>query len=258
MSAGSSIIDTMKHKGKPEAVWEGGLLLDALEKVLGYVFKDRALLRTALTVPSYRSAHETADVQDNQRLEFLGDAVFGLLSAQQVYHLYAGDDEGGLTVRRSHLANGRALARLAREIGLGRYLRMGKGDEAAGGRDKERSLTDAMEALFGAAWCDGGLASAQTVYDTLMGAYPGTPFDPWSENPKGRLQELCQYHAWSDSPVYDLVEASGPDHAPEYTVAARVHGGYEARGQGRTKRAAESVAADALLRVLTEAGWTRE
>ena len=235
------------------AVSENDDLLGRLEKTIGYVFNGRGLLETALTSPSYRAEHATQVSGDNQRLEFLGDAVFGLLSAQDLFRRYPEDDEGGLTVRRSHLANGRALARLARKIGLGQYLRLGKGDEAEGARDRDRWLTDAMEAVFGAAWCDGGLDAAQSIYDAVMGEFADAPLDRWTENPKGNLQELAQRHAWPDSPAYELIGASGPDHAPEYTVAARVHGGYEAQGTGRTKRAAEVAAATALLRMLNDA-----
>jgi len=230
--------------------------LRILERAIGYTFNNRLLLETALTNPSYRSDHATKSVEDNQRLEFLGDAVFGLLTAQEVYERYADENEGGLTVRRSHLASGRALAELARRVGLGQYLRMGKGDEASGGRDKDKSLTDAMEAIFGAAWCDGGLKAVKTVYATLMAEHADAPLDVWAENPKGKLQELAQRNAWPDSPAYELVEAAGPCHAPSYTVRARVHGGCEATGIGKTKRAAEVAAAQALLRALHEAGLT--
>ena len=228
--------------------------LCGLETSLGYVFKNGALLEKALTNPSYRADHAAEKVEDNQRLEFLGDAVFGLLTAQLVFERYAEEDEGGLTVRRSHLASGRGLAELARRIGLGAYLRLGKGDEAAGGRDKEKSLTDAMEAVFGAAWCDGGLTAVQTIFHTLVDGQLEVPLDVWSENPKGGLQELAQRHAWPDSPVYESVDVAGPDHAPLYTVKARVAGGYEAVGEGRTKRAAETAAAKALLEQLRVAG----
>lgn len=231
-------------------------LLGRLEKTVGYVFKDRGLLEMALTSPSYRAEHQAEVVDDNQRLEFLGDAVFGLLSAQDLFRRYPEDDEGDLTVRRSRLASGRALARLARKIGMGAYLRLGKGDEAEGARDRDRWLTDAMEAVFGAAWCDGGLNAAQAVYDALMKGADDAPLDRWVENPKGNLQELAQRHAWPNSPAYELIGASGPDHAPEYTVTARVHGGYEAQGTGRTKRAAEVAAATVLLRILDEAGFS--
>jgi ribonuclease-3 len=225
--------------------------LRALEVTLGYAFKKRALLETALTNPSYRADHAGEKVMDNQRLEFLGDAVFGLLTAQQVFERYEDEDEGGLTVRRSHLASGRALAELARRIGLGQYLRLGKG-EAANGRDKDKSLTDAMEAVFGAAWCDGGYKAVKVIFAKLMSDGSEAPLDVWADNPKGRLQELAQRSAWPDSPSYELVEVSGPDHEPVYTVKAKVHGGHEALGSGRTKRAAEVAAAQALLHVLGE------
>ena len=234
-------------------------LLGRLEKTIGYAFKDRALLELAVTAPSYRAEHHATVADDNQRLEFLGDAVFGLLSAQDLFRRYPEADEGDLTVRRSRVASGRALAHLARKVGMGQYLRLGKGDEVEGARDRDRWLTDAMEAVFGAAWCDDGLDAVQAVYDTLMGdGGDAVAPDPWGGNPKGKLQELAQHHAWPDSPAYELIEASGPDHAPEYTVTARMHGGYEARGTGRTKRAAEVAAATVLLRILAEAGFTND
>ncbi len=228
--------------------------LRTLEKTLGYAFKKRALLVTALTSPSYRADQAPEKVEDNQRLEFLGDAVFGLLTAQHVFELHAEEDEGGLTVRRSLLASGRALADLARRVGLGAYLRLGKGEEAAGGRDKDRSLTDAMEAVFGAAWCDGGLKAVRAIFARLMPEQAEVVLDVWDDNPKGGLQELAQRNAWPDSPAYELVSASGPHHAPEYTVKARVAGGHESLGTGRTKRAAEVAAAKALLALLRDAG----
>jgi len=230
--------------------------LRELERTLGYGFVNRSLLETALTNPSYRSDHTAEGVKDNQRLEFLGDAVFGLLTAQEVYERFGDEDEGGLTVRRSHMASGRALAELARRIGLGSYLRLGKGDEAAGGREKDKSLTDAMEAVFGAAWCDGGLKAARKIYATLMAEHADEPLDVWAENPKGQLQELAQRKVWPDSPAYELTEVTGPSHAPQYTVRASVHGGHAATGEGKTKRAAEVAAAQALLRQLHEAGLT--
>jgi len=229
--------------------------LSAVEESIGYVFKDRTLLVTALTAPSCRADHASAKVRDNQRLEFLGDAVFGLLSAQQVFERYAEEEEGGLTIRRSRLASGKSLAALARGIGLGAYLRIGKGAEAAGARDKDRTLADAIEAVFGAVWCDGGIEAAQAVYRRLM-RQESVPLDVWAENPKGALQELAQRHAWPDSPAYEHVAATGPPHAPVYTVKVRVAGGHEALGTGQTKRAAEAVAARELLGVLRGLGYT--
>ncbi len=228
--------------------------LDALEQKLGYAFKDRVWLQTAVTAPSYRTDHPGPEVRDNQRLEFLGDAVFGLLCAQWLFARYADADEGMLTVRRSLLASGRALADMARRLGVGDWLRLGRGDAAAGGRENDNTLADAMEALFGAAWCDGGLSAAEAVFETVMAGCEDIPIDTERDNPKGKLQEVAQHYAWPDSPTYELVQTSGPQHAPEYRVAARVHGGHQAFGEGKTKRAAEKAAAAALLKVLVEKG----
>ncbi|MDX9868683.1 MAG: ribonuclease III [Kiritimatiellia bacterium] len=219
--------------------------LDAFEERLGYAFRDRTLLRTALTSPSFRADRAADAVPDNQRLEFLGDAVFGLLSAQSLYDRYMAEDEGSLTVRRSLQVNRGALAGLARRIGLGACLRVGRREEANGARDQDRMLADALEAVFGAVWRDGGWDAVWRVYRRLD---PGEPVSvPWRGNPKGALQELAQRHAWPDSPAYELIGVSGPDHEPVYTVRVRVAGGREAEGAGRTKRAAETAAAQALL-----------
>lgn len=225
--------------------------LRMLEETLGYRFKNPALLETALTAPSYRADHEPGSPEDNQRLEFLGDAVFGLLTAQHAFERHPEEEEGRLTVRRSRWASGRALAELARRIGLGAHLRLGRADEAAGGRDKDKALTDALEAVFGAAWCDGGLRAASQIFEAL--AVPDgdeAAEDIWADNPKGRLQEIAQRHAWPDSPQYEPLDVTGPCHEPLYTVRARVAGGYEATATGRTKRAAEAAAAQALLALL--------
>lgn len=221
-----------------------------LETLLGHTFADRQLLVTALTSPSFRAVPGNESVADNQRLEFLGDAVFGLLSAEHLFTRYPEENEGSMTVRRSLMASGKALASMARGIGLGKYLRMRKQDEAQGGRDNDRFLAEAMEALFGAVWRDGGLAAAQSFFDRLAEFVQQEPPDPWVGNPKGSLQELAQKHAWPDSPSYTLIECQGPDHAPEYTVRASVHEGHSAEGIGKTKREAEVAAASALLRLL--------
>lgn len=223
-----------------------------LEERLGHHFRDPALLRRALVTPSYRADHETQEPGDNQRLEFLGDAVIGLLTACHVYGAHADEGEGRLTVRRSLLASRQALADLARRARLGPHLLLGKVEERSGGRDKERLLADAMEAVFGALWCDGGLAAAQTAYTRI--AAQDSPQDLWASNPKGRLQETAQRHGWPDSPAYALDATTGPDHAPQFTVTASVHGGHQATATAATKRLAETAAARALLAILADAG----
>lgn len=227
-------------------------LLTALEEKLGYTFRDKTVLQRALTAPSYRATHGLSIHADNQRLEFLGDAVLGLLAAEHVYNKYEQHTEGVLTIQRSHLASGRALAMTARAIGLGAYMRIGLSDETTGGVDKEKLLADGMEAVFGAAWCDGGLPAVTTIFQTILRQnLEDVPANHWANNPKGYLQAICQHHAWTDSPTYQLMEVTGPDHEPMYTVRVSVVGGYEATGTGRSKRLAEADAARHLLCILS-------
>lgn len=226
----------------------------ALERRIGYTFKTRSLLAAALTCPSYRAESRDEEVADNQRLEFLGDAVIGLLTAEHMFALHAADDEGLLTLRRSRLACGRSLAERARRLGIGACLRLSRVDEGDGGRDKDRLLTDALEALFGALWLDGGLEAAQAAYRRIFEDGFEADADLHGDNPKGVLQEISQRRAWPDSPAYDLLESAGPPHAPVYTVRARVACGLEASGEGKTKRAAEAAAARELLRLIAAQG----
>ena len=227
-------------------------LLAELEDKIGYVFIDKTVLQRALTAPSYRATHGLCIQADNQRLEFLGDAVLGLLAAEHVYHKYDQHAEGMLTIQRSHLASGHALAVTARAIGLGSYMRIGLSDETTGGIDKEKLLADGMEAVFGAAWCDGGLAAVSKMFQTLLQQkLNDIPANHWANNPKGYLQAICQHHAWTDSPVYQMIEATGAAHEPVYTVRVSVKGGYESIGTGRSKRTAEADAARHLLCVLS-------
>lgn len=227
-------------------------LLVELEEKIGYTFVDKSILQCALTAPSYRATHGLCLQEDNQRLEFLGDAVLGLLAAEHVYHKYDQHAEGVLTIQRSHLASGHALAVTARAIGLGTYMRIGLSDETTGGIDKEKLLADGMEAVFGAAWCDGGLEAATQMFQTLLQQkLDDVPSNHWANNPKGYLQAICQHHAWTDSPVYQMIDSTGPDHEPLYTVRVSVKEEYEAIGTGRSIRRAEKDAARHLLGILS-------
>ncbi|MEI6647496.1 MAG: ribonuclease III [bacterium] len=230
-------------------------LLTELEEKIGYTFVDKTFLNRALTAPSYRATHGLCLQADNQRLEFLGDAVLGLLAAEHVYHKYDQHAEGVLTIQRSHLASGYALAMTARAIGLGAYMRIGISDETTGGVDKEKLLADGLEAVFGAAWCDGGLPAVSKIFQTLLQQkLEDIPSNHWANNPKGYLQAICQHHGWTDSPVYQMTDSAGAAHEPVYTVRVSVKGGYEATGTGRSKRKAEADAARHLLCVLSVQG----
>ena len=137
--------------------------MSALEDAIGWTFRDRALLETALTAPARKMDHP--EVRDNQRLEFLGDAVFGLLSAERLYRDFADEGEGLLTMRRTRLASGAAMAAAAAKIGLARELRVNCG--APHPADRSKAAADAMEALLGAVWMDGGLEAARAVFARL-------------------------------------------------------------------------------------------
>jgi ribonuclease-3 len=219
--------------------------LRELEKRVGYRFKDRSLLLAALTHPSHCFEH-AEEPRDNQRLEYLGDAVLGLLAAQHAFERHANADEGQLTVLRSQVASGKSLAEMARSIGLGAYLRMGKGEDRNGGRDRANMLADSMEAIFGAAWIDGGLRAGNKLFAKLVAPrLNALSTTDGSDNPKGELQELAQ-RKFQCAPVYERLAVEGPAHAPSYHAKVSVPG-HEAAGEGATRRAAEAAAAAQLL-----------
>ena len=222
----------------------GGVGLAQLEQRLGHVFRDKALLERALTTPACRMDHP--ELPDNQRLEFLGDAVFGLLSADAVFAAYPDEQEGPLTVRRTHLVSGAMLAKVAERMGLRDHLRRNKGASPLPPRAKP--LSDAMEAVMGAVWLDGGLSAAQTVFDHL--ALPlNAPLNEWSQNPKGALQQYAQ-GTCHVSPVYQTVASSLQP--PHFEVEVKVQN-LVARGAGGSKKAAEIAAARAALELLRTA-----
>lgn len=217
-----------------------------LEKALGYRFKTRALLANALTHPSYRFENRGIS-DDNQRLEFLGDAVLGFLTAAHLYRVMGGKNEGVLTTVRSRITSGKALAGLAKAIHLGGYLLLGKGEEASGGRERHSTLADALEAVVGAVFLDGGLRGAERVFARLfMELIDEAGDDVWKGNPKGRLQEIAQAR-WKSNPVYRLTSRDGPPHASVFSVEVLVDGKAAGRGSGATKQGAESRAALAAL-----------
>ena len=219
-----------------------------LEVRIGYTFKDRALLEMALTLPSFRMESQGAS-PDNQRLEFLGGAVLGFVSAQLLYEAYPDVDEGSLTVLRSQMASGRNLAAVARTLNMSGSLRIGRGEERQIGREREGALCDALEAVFGALWLDGGLQAVREAVIRLIGIPPPDVQGEEPENPKGVLQEYVQQHKLP-LPDYTVVEITGPTHAPVFHVRARC-AGVEAHAEGSSKRVAERSAATQLIEKLT-------
>jgi ribonuclease III len=225
---------------------------EELQKRFGYTFRDIALLKLALMHPSV--AHEQGTpMETNQRLEFLGDAVLQLVLTRELFEKFPNFDEGPLTKARAKLVNRRTLAEHGRELGLGQYLAVSRGEEMHGGRERPSALADAYEALLGAIFLDGGFEVARDVIlQRFHKAFGTLSVIPILENPKGELQEFLQATS-TEAPHYHVVSASGPDHDRLFECTVH-HAGLElARGQGKSKKAAESEAAKVALLKLKEA-----
>lgn len=222
-----------------------------LEEQIGYCFKNQELLNMALTHPSYRFESDEVDF-DNQRLEFLGDAVLGFLAAFHLYAEFTEVDEGQLTLGRSRITSGKALAEVATRIELGDYILMGKGERQSGGASRSSILADALEALIGAAYLDGEMGAAEIIFKRLIAStLEDVPEEGWKINPKGRLQEYSQ-KKFKDQPVYSLVKEDGPAHRKVFTCEARLLDGMNAKGRGRSKQQAEMDAASKLMQLINK------
>lgn len=207
------------------------------------------LLQLALTHPSV--AHETAgSLHHNQRLEFLGDSVLSLVLTQELYEKFPHLGEGPLTKARAQMVNRHTLADQARRLCLGDYLILSHGEESSGGRERPSCMADTFEALLGAVFLDGGFAAARDVtLRCFRDAFGELDKIPNLENPKGELQEIMQEQL-TQPPRYELTSVTGPDHDRSFECAV-FHGRVElGRGQGKTKKAAESAAALAALQTL--------
>lgn len=232
----------------------GAADLKDLQQSLAAPFKDEGLLRRALVHSSYLHEHLEEVGESNERLEFLGDAVLGFLVTQDLYRRSPGLPEGEMTVLRSALVSGQCLAQVARSLGLGSYLVMGAGEERSGGRERERNLAGALEAVVGALFLDQGYLRCRQVVRRLLGqelrrlAREGV-----SPDPKSQLQQALQARR-APLPRYRTVEAVGPEHARRFTVEVESGGRVLGTGAGARKALAEQEAArEALHRLRQEA-----
>lgn len=227
----------------------GASNLDELQKRLGYSFRDGDLLRLALTHPSV--AHESpGSMPHNQRLEFLGDSVLGLVLTHELYTKFAGFGEGPLTKARAQMVNRHTLADQARRVRLGEHLILSHGEETSGGRERQSSLADGFEALIGAIYLDGGFEAARGfILRSFRDAFGELTHIPNLDNPKGELQEILQ-ETTSEAPRYELTSVTGPDHDRVFECAVFHEGAELGRGKGKSKKSAESDAAAAALRTL--------
>ena len=223
--------------------------LHSLQSLLGYTFRDISLLRLAATHPSV--AHEQeGGVQHNQRLEFLGDAVLGLILTRELYDRFPDFGEGPLTKARAELVNQRSLAEQSRRLSIGEFLIMSRGEVIHGGQQRASSLADAYEAVIGAIFLDGGFdAAREFVLRCFRDAFGEFATPPNLSNPKGELQEMLQACS-SEAPRYEVTASSGPDHDRSFECAVLHEGRELGRGRGKSKRAAEGEAALAALRTL--------
>lgn len=222
-----------------------------LEKVLGYSFQNRALLVKAMTHRSYANEYHAEGMPDNERMEFLGDAVLDLVISQYLMETFPRAREGELTRIRAEVVSLPSLARLAWSLDIGSDLLLGKGEDRSGGRNKSSLLADTLEALFGAIFTDGGFESAKTVILPLFVPLLQQAATDESQDFKSRLQEFLQ-STQRELPVYKLVEAAGPAHERVYHVDVLVDSRTHGSGQGRTKKSAEQAAAQAALILLED------
>lgn len=220
---------------------------ETISRALCYAFRNDKLLTQALTHPSYALQHH---VPDNQRLEFLGDAVLEICVSRVLYARYPQMQEGQLTRRRALLVREATLAAAARRLGLGPALLLDHGEELDGGREKPSILADAMEAVLAAVYLDGGMEAAAALVDRMMGDYE--PEEEEDRDAKSRLQEFLQA-AGETVPRYQIVAEEGPPHARVFTAEVlRADGELLGRGEGVSKKRAEQQAAQQALERLTQ------
>ena len=216
------------------------------ENLLGYTFADKNLLIMALTHSTYAYEHHIDIASDNERLEFLGDGILDFVAADALFHQKKRRDEGYLSKTRALIVCEATLAAKGREMGLGDYLRLGKGEESTGGRDKASNLANAMEALFAAVYLDGGFEQAQRLIlrilaDSIETAISGDLVFDY----KSRVLELAQTKGNVHSIRFEIIEESGPVHDKRYTAAVFLDDEVFGQGTGHSKKLAEQEAAKA-------------
>ncbi len=223
-----------------------------IETRLGIVFRNRALLELALVHGSHVNESQDVRTESNERLEFLGDAVLDMVIAEALYHERPEAGEGELTATRSALVRRESLAEVARSVGLGGFLQLGRGEASSGGRHKDKNLADALEAVVAAVYLDQGYAVAREfILHHLKPQMEQARANGNAPNYKAMLQEYLQSLNQS-LPRYRVVSAVGPDHQKEFTAEALLHDTILGSGSGRSRKAAETAAARSALARLQE------
>jgi len=216
------------------------VLLEDLESTIGYQFNDSNLLRQAMTHSSFSNEHRLNRLTSNERLEFLGDAVLEIVTSDFLFSKYPKLPEGDLTKIRASIVCEQTLAFCTRKIELGKYLLLGKGEDLTGGRDRNSIVSDAMEALIGAIYLDGGFANAKEfIYKFILSDIEHKQL---FYDSKTILQEIVQSD-YKEELIYQLIKEEGPDHNKKFIVEAKIGDEIVGHGIGRTKKAAEQEAA---------------
>jgi ribonuclease-3 len=221
--------------------------LAEFENQLGHRFRDRDLLRRALIHRSY--SNEKGVEENYERLEFLGDAVLGLIAAEYLFHAYPDRAEGKLSKIKSYAVSSVALARFAEQLGLGEILLLGIGEERSGGRGKESLLADSFEAVLGAVFLDCGLKAARQVVSPLLDSVANAEPEGTHRDSKTLLQQLVQAKGWR-VPEYSEIASEGPDHQKSFTIECRLQGKRVSVGIGPSKKIGEQRAAAAAIEEL--------
>ena len=226
--------------------------MQELEKKLNYTFRNSALLQEALNHSSYANEHRSANLHSNERLEFLGDSVLGFVTAEFLFAEHPEAPEGDLTRIRAALVCEQSLYEVAQRLGLGQYLKLGRGEESGGGRERTSILADAVEAIFAAVYLDGGMDAARSlIHRCLLDAQRESVVEERRRDYKTALQELVQRQA-DQVLSYRMVDEQGPDHAKTFRAEVLLNGDAVGSGSGHSKKEAEQAAARAALKVLGE------
>jgi len=225
--------------------------LEHLQQSLGYRFADSTHIRQALTHPSFNNEQGACE-GDYQRLEFLGDAILGMLLAEFLFARFPGADEGELSRSRAQLAEQCTLAGIARGRGIGAFIRVGRGEEQSAGRDKDSILCDVLEAIIAAVYLDGGVEAARRVVATLFDELLEVPWGHTvSRDAKSELQELLSVKGLTP-PEYRLLDESGPPHDRQFRFLVLIEGRCVGEGLGRSKKIAQQAAATRALELMSK------
>jgi len=223
--------------------------MKTLEEVLGYSFENKSLLENALTHSSYANENRASGAVSNERLEFLGDSILGMVTAEHLFRTHPDLPEGELTRTRAALVCEGSLHVVAKNWGLGQYLRLGKGEENGGGRERPSILADAVEAVLAAMYLDGGIGTARkAIHKFILSGEAGA--EAANRDYKTALQEMVQRNSGSVL-TYRLVGESGPDHAKTFVMEVSLNDKPVGRGEGRSKKEAEQMAAKAAIKTMS-------